>query len=597
MNVLELPQRPISPEQEPPLPPAPEKEPPLPAAPGPGLLQGGLRRLADAALDRVDPVGFGRAIAIEAAGLLRHPLSTAGAIARWANGALVATGVSAARAVGAPSEGPMPLPAKDRRFGDKTWTENALFFWLLQHHLLREQLAKELVGIAKLEETTERKARMASQLLVDALAPTNFFLTNPNALRRAFETGGLSALRGLRKWMDDLRTREGWPRLVDRSTFEVGKNLASTPGKVVYRNRLFELIQYAPQTATVHAVPLLCSPPFINKYYIMDLAPGRSFVEWAVKNGHTTFCMSYRNPDLSLRDVGFGDYLLEGPLEALRVVKEITGASKVNVAALCVGGTLATMMAAYLVASGDRSLNSLTLMNTLVDFSEPGPLGAYTDRPTVERLLRRVQRKGLLESQEMERTFNLLRPNDLYFNYFGVAWMMGEGPPGFDLLAWNDDGTRVPARLLSEYLRGCYLDNALARDEMTVRGQRLRLGAVQQDTFIVGAVEDHITPWRSAFRTTSLLGGKVEFVLSSSGHIAGVVKPPSKSAAYWLQEQLQETPEAWQVGTARHADTWWHLWAKWIEARAGARRPAPERAGNDEHLPLGEAPGLYVTER
>ena len=587
MNVLELPQRPV----------AAEPEPPLPPVPAPGPVQGGLRRLADGALDRVDPVGFGRALAIGAVSLLRHPISTAGAIGRWANGALVATGVSAARAVGAPSEGPMPLPAKDRRFGDTTWTENALFFWLLQHHLLREQLAKELVAIAGLEETTERKARMASQLLVDALAPTNFFLTNPNAIRRAFETGGLSTVRGLRKWMDDLRTREGWPKLVDRSTFEVGKNIACTPGKVVYRNRLFELIQYAPQTQTVHAVPLLCSPPFINKYYIMDLAPGRSFVEWAEKNGHTTFMMSYRNPDLTLRDVGFGDYLLEGPVEALRVVKEITGAPKVNVAALCVGGTLATMLAAYLEATGDRSLNSLTLMNTLVDFSEPGPLGAYTDRPTVERLLRRVTRRGLLESQEMARTFNLLRPNDLYFNYFGSAWMMGEEPPGFDLLAWNDDGTRIPARLLSEYLRGCYLDNALARDEMTIQGKRLRLGAVKQDTFIVGAVEDHITPWRSAFRTTSLLGGKVEFVLSSSGHIAGVVNPPSKSAAFWLHEHLHETPEEWHIASTRHGDTWWNAWARWIKAHAGEQIPPPASLGSDEFPQLADAPGLYVNER
>jgi polyhydroxyalkanoate synthase len=197
----------------------------------------------------------------------------------------------------------------------------------------------------------------------------------------------------------------------------------------------------------------------------------------------------------------------------------------------------------------------------------------------------------------MARTFNLLRPNDLYFNYFGAAWMMGEAPPGFDLLAWNDDGTRVPARLLSEYLRGCYLDNALARDEMTVRGKRLRLGAVTQDTFIVGAVEDHITPWRSAFRTTSLLGGKVQFVLSSSGHIAGVVNPPSKSAAYWLQERLEETPEAWQLASTRHADTWWNAWARWIESRAGERTPPPPAAGSKDYEPLADAPGLYVTER
>jgi len=586
MNVLELPQR-----------PAVEEEPALPAPPARRPVQGGLRRIADAALDRVDPVGFGRALAVEAAGLLRRPLSTAGALARWANGALVATGASAVRALGAPSEGPMPVPAKDRRFGDVAWTQNALFFWLLQNHLLREQLAKDLVAIARLEDSTERKARMASQLLVDALAPTNFLLTNPVALRRAFETGGLSTLRGVRRWLDDLRTREGWPRLVDTSSFELGENIACTKGKVVYRNRIFELIQYAPQTETVHAVPLLCSPPFINKYYIMDLAPGRSFVEWAVKNGHTTFCISYRNPDRTLREVGLGDYVLDGVVEALRVVKEITGAPKVDVAALCAGGTLAVMMAAYLAASGDTSVNSLTLMNTLVDFSEPGPLGAFTDRPTVERLLRRVNRDGVLESKEMARTFNLLRPNDLYFNYFGSAWMMGDEPPGFDLLAWNDDGTRVGARLLTEYLRGLYLDNALARDEMTIRGKRLRLGAVKQDTFIVGAVEDHITPWRSAFRTTSLLGGKVQFVLSSSGHIAGVVNPPSKSAAFWLQEQLQESAEAWHGASTRHADTWWNLWASWIDARSGEKVPAPTALGSAGFPPLADAPGLYVNER
>ncbi|HTS81654.1 MAG TPA: alpha/beta fold hydrolase [Myxococcaceae bacterium] len=587
MNVLELPQRPQINEPEPPLPPVPPQ----------GSVHRGVLRLSDEVLDRIDPVGFGRALASEAAGLVRHPLSTAGALARWANGAAVAAGVAAARAVGGTPEGPLPLPGKDRRFGDKVWSENALFFWLLQHHLLREQLARELVEIAGLDEVTVRKARTASQLIVDALAPTNFFLTNPVALRRALESGGLSAARGLRKWLDDVRTREGWPRLVDRSGFEVGKNMAATPGKVVYRNRLIELIQYTPQTPEVHAIPLLCSPPFINKYYIMDLAPGRSFIEWAVKNGHTTFCISYRNPDAGFRDVGLGEYLMEGPMEALRVVKEITGAQKVNVAALCVGGTLATMLAAYLAATGDRSINSLTLMNTLVDFSEPGPLGAYTDRPTVERMLRRVNRKGLLEAHEMARTFNLLRANDLYFNYFGSAWMMGDEPPGFDLLAWNDDGVRVPARLLTEYLHGCYLDNALARDEMTLRGQRLRLSSVTQDTFIVGAVEDHITPWRSAFRTTSLLGGKVEFVLSSSGHIAGVVNPPSQSAAYWLQGHLDESPEAWHHTSTKHTDTWWHLWVPWIEARAGERRKAPTSEGSKEHPPIGEAPGLYVTER
>ncbi|HSI04918.1 MAG TPA: alpha/beta fold hydrolase, partial [Myxococcota bacterium] len=502
----------------------------------------GLRRVADEVLDRTDPAGFGKALASGAAGLARHPVSTGRALMRWTKDSLAAAGATALRAAGAQSQGPMPAPTKDRRFNDSAWNESALFFWLMQQHLLRERLAHDLLDAAKLGGAAERKARLAGQLLVDAAAPTNFILTNPVALRRAFETSGASTLKGLRKLIEDVRKRQGWPRLVDDSKFEVGKQLASTPGKVVYKNRIMELIQYTPQTESTFAVPLLFSPPFINKYYIMDLAPGRSLVEWAVKHGHTVFCISYKNPDLGLRDAGFADYLAEGPLEAMRVVKEITGAPKVNVAALCVGGTLASMLAAYLAATGDDSLNSLTLMNTLVDFSEPGPLGAFTDRPTVERLLRRVNRRGLHESSEMARTFNLLRPNDLHFNYVSAAWLMGDEPPAFDLLAWNDDGTRIPAKLLTEYLRGCYLDNELTRDAMSVRGKTLRLEAARPDAFVVGAVEDHITPWKSVYKTAHRLGGETQFVLSSSGHIAGVVNPPSKNAAYWIREELDESP-------------------------------------------------------
>lgn len=555
-----------------------------------------LQQVADKILDRVDPVGFGQALASEAAGLSRHPLSAAKALLSWTSGAMKATRKSAVRVTGAKPEGPMPVPVKDRRFTDKVWHENPFFFWLMQQHLLREKLSRDLLEAASLDEVTARKAKVAGQLLVDTLAPTNFFFTNPTALRRAIETNGASALKGLQKWLEDHRARDGWPRLVDSSGFEVGKNLAATPGKVVYRNRVMELIQYTPRTESVFAVPLLCSPPFINKYYIMDLAPGRSFVEWAVKEGHTTFCISYRNPDASLREVGFDGYLREGPLEALGVVKEITGASKVNVAALCAGGTLAAMMGAYLGGIGDDSLNSLTLMNTLLDFSEPGPLGAFTDRPTVERLLRRVDRAGVLESFEMSRTFNMLRPNDLHFNYVTSAWMMGDEPPAFDLLAWNDDATRIPAKLLSDYLRGCYLDNALARGEMEVGGKRLNLMSVKADAFVVAAVDDHITPWRSVFQSAHKLGGEVEFALSTSGHIAGVVNPPSKNAAHWSRIELDADPDTWLDAAKKHQETWWAAWSRWIATRAGERQ-APPKVGSKRHAAIEDAPGSYVRER
>jgi polyhydroxyalkanoate synthase subunit PhaC len=560
-----------------------------PASRGAGKLRG----LAGRLLDAVDPVRFGRALAEESLALARRPVRTAGAMSRFLSGSLVATGTAVARAMGGSAEGPMAVPSKDRRFNEPTWQQNAYFYRLLQQHLLREQLYRDLLGIAELEGPTAQKARLASQLMVDALAPTNFFLTNPAALRRAFETGGLSVLRGLRTWLDDLRLREGWPRLVDSSRFELGKTLAATPGKVVYRNALFELLQYAPQTPDVHAIPLLCSPPSINKYYIMDLAPGRSFIEWAVKHGHTTFSLSYRNPDASLRDAGVDTYVKDGVLQALRVVQEITSAKTVNVAALCLGGTLATMLTAYLDAAGDRSVHTLTLMNTLIDFSEPGPLGAFTDPPTVAQMLRTVDRRGYLAAHEIARTFNLLRPNDLLFNYVGNGWLMGEEPPAFDLLAWNSDGTRIPARFLREYLDGCYQENRLATDRWVLDGRRLRISAIPQDTFIVGAVEDHITPWRSAYRSTGLLGGKVHFVLTSAGHIAGVVNPPSKSAAYWVGGPTAEGPDAWQSGATRHQDTWWHDWARWIGERAGPRQPPPTM-GSEEHPPRGDAPGTYV---
>jgi polyhydroxyalkanoate synthase subunit PhaC len=546
--------------------------------------------------DQLDAAGLGRALLAEAAGLVRHPLATSAACGRFLIGELSAATTCAARMVGATAAGPMAAAAKDRRFTDRAWEENALFFALLQSHLLRERLAAELVEAAALSPTQASKARLVSQVLVDALAPTNFFWSNPAALKRAFETGGLSVLRGCASFLEDVRNRNGWPKQVDATSFQVGKNLAATPGKVVFRNHLIELIQYAPQTPQTFELPLLCSPPWINKYYIMDLAPGRSFVEWAVKHGHTTFGISYCNPDASMRDLSLDDYLLHGPLAATRVVQEITGAPKVNVAALCLGGTLATMFAAYLNEIGEDRVNSLTLLNTLVDFSEPGVLGAFTDEKTLARLARRIAKRGYLDTAEMTTTFNLLRSNDLVFNYVSQGWLMGEPPPAFDILVWNSDSTRMPARMHIDYLRSCYLENQLAQDELVIDGKRLRPSTIGQDAFILGAVEDHITPWRSSFKTTRLLAGDVRFVLSSAGHIAGIVNPPQKNAVHWINERMESDAEAWRAGATRRNESWWEEWSRWIDARAGQRR-APPPLGTSEHPPLMDAPGSYVLQQ
>jgi poly[(R)-3-hydroxyalkanoate] polymerase subunit PhaC len=573
---------------------------PVAAAPSRDVPRAGrprLREATQAILDRVDTAGLSRALLREARGLAGHPVASARAIGRFTHATLVALGTASVRITGTSVEGPLPRPAKDRRFGDPAWRENALFYALLQLHLARERLARDLVDAAGLNEMTARKARLASQLVVDAVSPSNFLFTNPAALKRAFETGGLSVLRGLRNFLADLRHRRGMPRQVDASGFELGKNLAATPGKVVYRNELMELIQYAPQTPTVFSVPLLCSPPWINKYYIMDLAPGRSFVEWAVRHGHTTFAISYRNPDASMRDVAMDDYLERGLDDAVRVVRDVTRSPKVNVVGLCLGGTLATAHLAWLAqGGGEEVINSLTLLNTLVDFADPGILATFTDPETVSAVERMMASRGFLDADKMASAFNLIRATDLIFNDVASNWLAGEEPAALDLLAWNVDSTRMPARMQGYYLKSCYVENQLARGEMVLGGRRLDIGAIHQDAFVLAAIDDHIAPWRTQFKTTQLLGGDVRFVLSSSGHIAGIVNPPSKKAAHWSGDGRHADPDAWLASAKQHGESWWEEWARWIARRAGEHVP-PRPPGTEEYPVLGDAPGTYVRSR
>jgi polyhydroxyalkanoate synthase len=346
----------------------------------------------------------------------------------------------------------------------------------------------------------------------------------------------------------------------------------------------------------VFEIPLLASPPWINKYYIMDLAPGRSFIEWAVRHGHTVFAISYRNPTAAMRDVSLDDYLLGGPLAALEVITDITGAQQVNIVGLCLGGTLTAALLAYLAEIGRDCVASATLLNTLLDFSDPGQLGVFTDAESIERLERKMAERGYLESQEMAGTFDLLRSNDLIWNYVVSNWLLGQDPPAFDILAWNADATRMPANMHSFYLRSCYLENRLAKGEMVLAGTRLRLERIGEDVFLLAARNDHIAPWRSSYKATQLLKSNVRFVLSSSGHIAGIVNPPSPKSRHWTNPELPPTPEAWLAGAAEHRGSWWEDWAAWIETRAGERRKPP-RIGSRKHRPLGDAPGTYVHER
>jgi polyhydroxyalkanoate synthase len=557
----------------------------------------GLRELlgTDDVLPRLDPVGFGAALRRAAFSLAGRPLPVARVTLDYCGGTGRAAVASVLRAAGVDVPGPAEVADDDRRYRDPAYTSNAWFYLSRQQHALFAGYLRALFEHAEVDDRTRAKVDFALGQITDATAPANFPMTNPTVLKRAFDTGGQSLLHGLRNMVRDLATNQGLPRQVTPGQFTVGRELAATPGKVVFRNRLIELIQYAAQTDTVHQVPMLFSPPWINKYYVMDLAPGKSLVEWAVKHGHTCFMISYRNPDESLRDVGMADYLREGPLAALEVIEEITGEPAANVVALCLGGTLATATAAWLAARRRPGVASLTLMNTLLDFEVPGQLGVFADPEAVANLSRLMRRDGYLPAQSMKATFDALRATDLVWNYVVNDWLLGADPAPFDLLTWNADSTRMPATMQTEYLRTCYLENQLAKGKMELAGERLDLSDVQQDAYVITAESDHIAPWRSVYTGARLLAGPVRFVLSNSGHIAGVVNPPGPKSRHWCAEgaDLPADVADWRAAAVERTASWWTDWTPWIEARAG-RRGRPPELGSAAHPPLADAPGSYV---
>jgi poly[(R)-3-hydroxyalkanoate] polymerase subunit PhaC len=540
-----------------------------------------------------DPGLFGKALAAAAVGAVRHPFSGMSLAVRLAS-RLAGTGWAAgSRFWGTPAAGPVPVDAKDRRFADPAWEDNPAFWAIRRAYLAWREYALGLVRIADLDPMDAGKAELAMEVIADALAPTNFAVSNPAVIKRALDTGGRSLIDGARNFVDDLRHNGGRPRQVDTAPFEIGRNLAATPGKVVYRSPLIEVLQYLPQTDRVFEVPLLCSPPWINKYYVMDLAPGRSFVEWAVKHGHTVFAISYRNPDASMAHTTMDDYLIHGPRAALDVICEITGQPKVDVVGLCLGGALTMMTACYLDEVKDDRINTITLLNTMVDFAEPGVLGRFTDEATVAKLERSMARRGYLDGGQMAGTFDLLRANDLIFNYVVSNWLLGQRPPAFDILAWNADSTRMPAAMHSFYLRSCYIHNQLAKGEMELAGQRLDLKDVDQDLYIVAAINDHIVPWTSSYQTIKHVSGDTRFVLSSGGHIAGIVNPPSPKAWYLTADRNPLSSDEWRAAAQRQQGSWWDDWAWWAGERAGGHI-SPPPVGSDRHPILGDAPGEYI---
>jgi polyhydroxyalkanoate synthase len=486
-------------------------------------------------------------------------------------------------------------PAKgDQRFAHPAWAHNPIYRRLVQAYLVDATAVMRLVDEVDLDHKSRERARFALTLLVEALAPTNTLAGNPTALAEAVETRGRSLLAGVRHLAGDIRRNGGMPSTVDTRPFRVGDNIATTAGHVVHRTDVFELIQYEAQTETVAARPLVAIPPQINKYYITDLAPGRSLVEHMVRAGFPYFAVSWRNPTAAQRDWNLDTYVAACK-EAIEVACEITGADGADVAGICAGGITMGCLLGHLAATGDDLVTSATFMVAGLDTSVESAISVLASHAAVEAARSRSQRTGYLDGADMARVFAWLRPNDLVWNYWVNNYLLGQNPPPFDVLFWNADTTRLPAGLHSDFLDLC-TSNGLAEATMSVLGTPADLRAVDVDTYVVAGSTDHIVPWRAAYRTTQLTGGETDFVLSSSGHIQAMVNPPGnpKSSYRTANGTPPADPDEWLATTDEHRGTWWDHWVAWLQKRSSGRRPAPTTCGSATHPPLQPAPGRYV---
>jgi polyhydroxyalkanoate synthase len=497
---------------------------------------------------------------------------------------------------GGTAPAPVQEPA-DRRFSDRAWREHPYFAWLRDAYLLYGEYVRELVALAQADEATKRRLVFLAQQYVDAISPSNFLATNPEALQRAIATGGASIAQGLSNLVTD--AQRGRIAMTDDSAFEVGRNLATTPGSVVYRNPLIELIQYAPATAEVAKRPLLIVPPCINKYYILDLQPENSFVRYAVAEGHTVFMISWRNIPPELGSLTWDDYLEQGVLAALDVAREITGSKTVNALGFCVGGTLLACALAVLAARGDTPVASATFLATMLDFADPGDIGVYVSREGLAARMPALCGGGRIQGSELASAFASLRPNELVWNYVVGNYLKGQTPPAFDLLYWNGDSANLPGPMYVEYLRDMYLDNRLREPgALSMCGVPIDLGRIAMPSYVLATREDHIVPWRTAYQTVGLLGGDLTFVLGASGHIAGVINPAAKNRRnFWTNERLSDDPDDWLARARTQPGSWWTHWAAWLSDYTGGTRAAPKAPGSDKHRPLSPAPGTYVIER
>jgi len=492
---------------------------------------------------------------------------------------------------------PVITPEKgDKRFSAPDWQQNPAFDALKQSYLLASTtLLRSASEVQGLDEHQQRKLIFYLRQFLDAISPTNVTFTNPQVIHETVQSGGQNLVTGMEHLLRDIKA--GQMKMTDTDAFAPGRNLALTPGEVIYRNKLIELIQYAPTTEKVYAMPLVFIPPWINKYYILDMQPQNSLIKFLVDAGFTVFVISWKNPDASIEEISFEDYLTMGPLAAFDVIKEITASPKINPVGYCIGGTLLSMTLPYLAAKKDDTANSATFFVSLQDFTEVGDTSVFIDEPQVGYIEGQMMERGYLDSRSMATMFNMLRANDLIWSNVVNNYLLGKEPPAFDLLYWNADGTRMTRAAHSFYLRNTYLENNLIKPgKIVLKGVPIDLGKIHQDIYAVGTEQDHIVPWRSAWRISQLAGGKVRFVLGGSGHIAGIINPPSKGRGYWTNDKPVRSADQWFESAESHKGSWWADWLEWLKPRSG-EQVAPPPLGNAAYPPIAPAPGSYVLEK
>ena len=565
------------------------------------LLQNFLSHQGQAVSGNADPTGAGQAFLELSASLMKNPDKLIEAQAQawtaytdlWINSARAFSGEQSSE-VGKPEQG-------DRRFKHSAWDENPLFSFIKQSYLVTAEAIHSAVADADdLDENTAKKAQFYTKQFVDAMSPTNFLVTNPEVLEATLESKGENLVKGMQNFIDDFDSDSGRLRIkmTDDQAFELGRNVALTPGKVVFQNDLFQLLQYNPSTEQAFRQPLLIIPPWINKYYVLDLQPQNSLIKWLVDQGHTVFVISWVNPDEKLGHKDFEDYVTEGALAAIDAVEKITGESAINLVGYCIGGTLLAATLAYMRTKDDtRGAASATYFVSLIDFSIPGDLGVFIDEQQLESLEKTMNERGYHDGKEMAATFNMLRSNDLIWSFYVRNYLLGKEPFPFDLLYWNADSTRLPARMHSTYLRTMYLNNKFKEPGgLSIAGSPIDVSAIQTPAYFISTEEDHIAPWEGAYLGAQLMAGPVRFVLGKSGHIAGIINPPAANKyGYYTGPAVNVSSREWYDNAELHPGSWWTDWQAWLEQYSGEKIPARQPGANAQAI-IEDAPGSYVIE-